>query len=71
MQKHRVIPLVAGLKNSRIPEDAARFAEFGRLADVNTWCAAEVRNVDAWYAAFDVKPGAKVYLPPDQRVKVW
>jgi len=35
------------------------------------WRAAEVRNIDAWYAAFDVKPGAKMYLPPDQRVKVW
>jgi putative endopeptidase len=35
------------------------------------WRAAEVRNVDAWYAAFDVKPGARMYLPPDQRVKVW
>jgi len=33
------------------------------------WRAAEVRNVDAW--AFDIKPGAKMYLPPDQRVKVW
>ncbi len=29
------------------------------------------RNVDAWYAAFDVKPGDKMYLPPDQRVKLW
>jgi len=35
------------------------------------WRAAEVRNVHAWYAAFDVKPGARMYLPPDQRVKVW
>jgi putative endopeptidase len=35
------------------------------------WRAAEVRNIDAWYAAFDVKPGAKMYLAPDQRVKVW
>jgi putative endopeptidase len=30
-----------------------------------------VRNVDAWYGAFDVKPGAKLYLPPDQRVHIW
>ncbi len=29
------------------------------------------RNVDAWYAAFDVKPGDKYYLPPDQRVHMW
>ncbi|MGN6621445.1 MAG: M13 family metallopeptidase [Sphingomonas sp.] len=30
-----------------------------------------VRNVDAWYAAFDVKPDDKLYLPPDQRVHIW
>jgi endothelin-converting enzyme/putative endopeptidase len=30
-----------------------------------------VRNVDAWYTAFDVKPGDKLYLPPEQRVKIW
>ncbi len=30
-----------------------------------------VRNVDAWYAAFNVKPGDKLYLPPEQRVHVW
>jgi putative endopeptidase len=30
-----------------------------------------VRNQDAWYAAFDVKPGQKRYLPPEKRVKVW
>ncbi|MEI9989363.1 MAG: M13 family metallopeptidase [Rhizomicrobium sp.] len=30
-----------------------------------------LRNVDAWYAAFGVKPGDKMYLAPDQRVKLW
>ncbi|HEX3809259.1 MAG TPA: M13 family metallopeptidase [Rhizomicrobium sp.] len=30
-----------------------------------------VRNVDAWYAAFDVKPGDKMYIPPDKRVHIW
>ena len=29
------------------------------------------RNTDAWYTAFDVKPGDKYYLPPDQRVHIW
>jgi putative endopeptidase len=35
------------------------------------WRAAEVRNVDPWYAAFDVRPGQKMYLPPEQRVRIW
>ena len=30
-----------------------------------------VRNTDAWYAAFNVKPGDKFYLPPEKRVPVW
>jgi predicted metalloendopeptidase len=30
-----------------------------------------VRNMDAWYAAFDVKPGEKLYLPPEERVQIW
>lgn len=30
-----------------------------------------VRNVDAWYEAFGVKPGHALYLPPEQRVRVW
>ena len=30
-----------------------------------------VRNIDAWYEAFDVKPGDKLYLPPEQRVRIW
>jgi putative endopeptidase len=30
-----------------------------------------VRNVDAWYLAFDVKPGDQLYLPPAERVHIW
>ena len=30
-----------------------------------------VRNVDAWYRAFNIQPGNRLYLPPDQRVHIW
>ncbi|MEO6042064.1 MAG: M13 family metallopeptidase [Croceibacterium sp.] len=30
-----------------------------------------VRNQDAWYKAFNVQPGDKLYLPPEQRVHIW
>jgi putative endopeptidase len=30
-----------------------------------------VRNIDAWYSAFDVKPGEKLYLSPNDRVRIW
>jgi putative endopeptidase len=32
---------------------------------------AVVRNVDAWYSAFDVKPGDKLYVAPADRVRIW
>lgn len=32
---------------------------------------ATVRNLDAWYEAFDVKPGDKLYLSPESRVRIW
>ncbi|MCZ8370942.1 MAG: M13 family metallopeptidase [Porphyrobacter sp.] len=30
-----------------------------------------VRNLDEWYEAFGVKPGDAMYLPPEQRVRIW
>lgn len=33
--------------------------------------AQAVRNIDGWYAAFDVKPGEALYLTPERRVKIW
>lgn len=35
------------------------------------WRALTVRNMDAWYKAFDVKPGEALYLKPEDRVRVW
>ena len=29
------------------------------------------RNIDAWYSAFDAKPGEKLYLAPEERVRIW
>ena len=30
-----------------------------------------VRNIDAWYDAFDVEPGDESYLAPEDRVRLW
>ena len=30
-----------------------------------------VRNFDAWYAAFGVTPDNALYLPPEQRIRIW
>jgi len=33
--------------------------------------AETVRNLDAWYPAFQVKPGQALFLAPEDRVRVW
>jgi len=33
--------------------------------------ARTVRNLDAWYKAFNVQPGEALYPPPEKRVQVW
>ncbi len=30
-----------------------------------------VRNIDAWYAAFNIQPSDPMYVPPEQRVRIW
>jgi predicted metalloendopeptidase len=30
-----------------------------------------MHNLDAWYKAFDVTPGEKLYLSPADRIKIW
>lgn len=34
-------------------------------------CNGVVRNVDAYYEAFDVQPGDALYLDPAERVRIW
>ncbi len=34
-------------------------------------CNGPISNLDAWYAAFDVKPSDKLYKPTPDRIKVW
>ena len=30
-----------------------------------------IRDLDAWYKAFDIKPGDKLYIAPEDRVHIW
>lgn len=55
----------------------AKMNEAGMRAQVATDHAPEmyrantVRNLDAWYDAFDVMPGQRLFLEPKARVRVW
>ena len=33
--------------------------------------SATVRNVDAWYKAYNVAPGDKLYVKPEDRIRIW
>ena len=52
-------------------EAALRSQVLGDPHSPGMFRAATVRNVDGWYAAFDVKPGDALYLAPDGRVHIW
>ncbi|HLM53013.1 MAG TPA: M13-type metalloendopeptidase, partial [Pseudoxanthomonas sp.] len=32
---------------------------------------APLRNIDAWYDAFDVTEGDALWIPPEERVRIW
>jgi len=55
----------------------ARDEEAKRLLTIDPHSPAKFRangaavNVDEFYAAFDVKEGDGMYLPPEERVKIW
>jgi putative endopeptidase len=57
------------LNKSREESLRQRIATDGHAPD--SWRNLTVRNLDAWYPAFNVQPGQKLYLAPDRRVKVW
>jgi putative endopeptidase len=77
-------PVVAGLTGdqqffvafaqswrSKVREPALRQQILGDGHSPSEYRADTVRNLDAWYDAFDVKPGQALYLAPAERVRVW
>jgi len=81
----REAPLIDGLTGdqrfflgwAQVWRGKARDEEAKRLLTVDPHSPAKFRangaavNVDAFYAAFEVKEGDGMYLPPDERVKIW
>jgi endothelin-converting enzyme/putative endopeptidase len=56
---------------SKIREDALR-RQLATDGHAPEWFRiSTVRNIDAWYEAFDVRPGQRLYLEPKARVHVW
>ncbi|MGE5758817.1 MAG: M13 family metallopeptidase [Gemmatimonadota bacterium] len=55
----------------RIREDALRTQVASGDHAPENYRVDTVRNLDAWYEAFDVRPGQQLYLEPAARVRVW
>jgi putative endopeptidase len=55
----------------RLYHDALARAEDTDGHALDEYRADTVRNLDAWYAPFGVKLGQRLYLAPDDRVRVW
>jgi putative endopeptidase len=57
---------------NKVREEMAKMLLVSDVHSPSRWRVdGTLRNIDDWYAAFDVKPGDKLYLPPAQRVRVW
>lgn len=56
---------------SKAREDALRAQVATNDHAPENFRIATVRNIDAWYDAFDVQPGQRLYLDPKARVRIW
>ena len=58
-------------RSNILPETAAQLILTDPHSPGKYRCNGPVSNMDAWYAAFDVKEGDKMYKPESERIKVW
>jgi putative endopeptidase len=58
-------------RSSQRPEAAAQRILTDPHSPEQYRADAPVTNIDAWYAAFNIQPGDKMYKKPEDRIKVW
>jgi predicted metalloendopeptidase len=56
---------------AKLTDEAIRAQVKGDGHAPESYRISTVRNLDAWYEAFDVRPGQRLYLPPGSRVRIW
>ncbi len=56
---------------AKLSEEAMRAQIRGDGHAPESYRISTVRNLDAWYGAFDVRPGQRLYLAPASRVRIW
>jgi putative endopeptidase len=58
-------------RSSQRPEVAAQRLLTDSHSPEQYRANAPITNIDAWYVAFDIKPGDKMYKKPEDRTKIW
>ncbi|WP_305805889.1 M13 family metallopeptidase [Stenotrophomonas sp. YIM B06876] len=61
----------AQIWRSKMREQALRNSLLTNVHAPGQFRALTVRNLDAWYPAFEVKDSQQLYLAPEQRVRIW
>lgn len=58
-------------RNNTLPETAANLIKTDPHSPGEHRANAPVTNIDAWYEAFNIQPGDKMYKPKEARTKIW
>jgi len=58
-------------RGSSLPETAAQLVQTDPHSPAEFRTIGAPVNMDAWYKAFKVKPGNKLYKKPEDRIKIW
>jgi len=58
-------------RENTLPESAAQLVLTNPHSPGKYRVNGPLVNVDAWYKAFNVQPGDKMYVPEDKRIKIW
>jgi putative endopeptidase len=58
-------------RNNILPDNAAQLILTDPHSPGIHRTNAPLENIDAWYKAFDVKPGDAMYKKPEDRIKIW
>lgn len=58
-------------RGSSLPETAAQLVQTDPHSPAEYRTIGAPVNMDAWYKAFNVKPGDKLYKKPEDRIKIW
>jgi putative endopeptidase len=58
-------------RSNTVPQTAAQLILTDPHSPGEYRCNGPITNIDAWYAAFDIKEGDKMYKPAEKRTRIW